>query len=168
MAPVWAALATALAILLHWRRDRSLAWLAVAIFGLTVVLLVAGLVLDDTTYIKLSNSIGSLAFAAIIAVGLFARPSLLERTLGHSIQMTERGWSTLHAVWISVSQARAGTNETVWRTASDRTSAVSNGVSDLVWIRPVRPCALLDRRSLPAAARVIPAPATWLEPQGAT
>jgi intracellular septation protein len=128
------ALATALAILLRWRWDRSLPWLAIAIFGLTVILLAFGLVLDDTTYIKLSNTIGSLVFAAIIAAGLLARPSLLERTLGHSIRMTARGWSTLHGVWIFLSLARAGANEIVWRTTSDQTWAVYNGVSDLAWI----------------------------------
>jgi intracellular septation protein len=128
------ALATALAILLRWRWDRSLPWLAVSIFGLTVILLALGLVLDDTVYVKLSNTVGSLAFAAIIAAGLFARPSLLERTLGHSIHMTARGWSALHGVWICLSLARAGANEIVWRTTSDQTWAIYNGVSDLAWI----------------------------------
>lgn len=128
------ALATALAILLRWRWDRSLPWLAVSIFGLTVVLLALGLVLDDTVYVKLSNTIGSLVFAAIIAAGLFARPSLLERTLGYSIRMTAQGWSVLHGVWIGLSLARAGANEAVWRTTSDQTWALYNGMSDLAWI----------------------------------
>ena len=128
------ALATGLAIVLRWRWDRSLPWLAIAIFGLTVVLLALGLVLDDTTYVKLSNTIGSLVFAAIIAAGLLARPSLLERTLGHSIRMTAQGWSVLHGVWIALSLARAGANEVVWRMTSDQTWALYNGISDVGWI----------------------------------
>jgi intracellular septation protein len=126
--------ATALAIWLRWRWDRDLPWLAISIFGLTVILLVVGLLLNDTICIKLSNTIGSLAFAGIVAVGMIARPSLLERSLGHSLQMTAKGWTTLHVVWISVSVARAGANEVVWRNASDQTWAIFNGLSDMVWI----------------------------------
>jgi intracellular septation protein len=130
----FATVATAMAILLRWRWDRSLPWMAISIFVLTLILLTTGLVLDDTTYVKVSNTVGSLAFAAIVALGTLLRPSLLRRTLGYTIRMIPKGWRILHAGWISLSLARAGANEIVWRNASDRTWAIYNGVSDFVWI----------------------------------
>lgn len=130
----FACVATGLAILLRWHWDRRLPWLAIAILALTLILLALGLVLEDAVFIKLSPTIGSLVFAGIICMGLLARPSLLERTLGHSIRMTGRGWAMLHGVWILVSVARAGANEVVWRTTSDSTWAVYNGISDVLWV----------------------------------
>ncbi|MBD1203082.1 MAG: septation protein IspZ [Rhodobacteraceae bacterium] len=129
-----AAVATAAAVFLRWRWDKSLPWLAISVFTLSVVLLAAGLVFDDTTYVKISPTIGSLAFAAIIAGGLALRPSLLRRTLGYSLHMTSRGWAVLHAVWIGLSIVRAGMNEVVWRNVSDAHWAVYNGLSDFVWL----------------------------------
>lgn len=129
-----AAVATAAAVFLRWRWDKSLPWLAISVFALTVILLIAGLVFDDTTYVKISPTIGSLAFAAIIAGGLALRPSLLRRTLGDSLHMTARGWAILHVAWIGLSIVRAGMNEVVWRKASDDHWAVYNGLSDFVWL----------------------------------
>jgi intracellular septation protein len=129
-----ASIATGIAIVLRWRWDRSLPWLAISIFTLTIVLLTIGLVLDDTTYVKVSNTIGSVLFAAIIGIGMFLRPSLLQRTFGDTIHMTARGWHILHIGWISLSLARAALNEVVWRNASDQSWAIYNGVSDIVWI----------------------------------
>ncbi|GGK19556.1 inner membrane-spanning protein YciB [Salinarimonas ramus] len=129
-----ATLATALAIALRWRWDRTLPLMAISIFGLTIVLLTIGLVLDDTTYVKVSNTVGSLAFAAIVAGGMLLRPSLLRRTLGYTIHMTDAGWRTLHLAWIALSVARAAANEVVWRGFSDDVWAVYNGVSDIAWI----------------------------------
>ena len=127
-------LATIAAIGLRWRWDRALPWMAMSIFLLTLVLLATGLALDDTTYVKISNTIGSLAFAGIIALGMLLRPSLLQRTLGYSISMTARGWRMLHVSWISVSVARAAANEAVWRNTTDSTWALYNGISDIAWI----------------------------------
>lgn len=129
-----ASIATVVAILLRWRWDRSLPWMAISIFVLTLVLLTTGLVLDDTAYVKLSNTIGSVAFAAIIAAGMLLRPSLLRRTLGYKIHMTAHGWHILHGSWIFLSLARAAANEIIWRNVSDRTWAIYNGVSDIAWI----------------------------------
>ena len=108
--------------------------MAISIFVLTVVLLTVGLILEDTTYVKVSNTIGSIGFAAIVGLGLFLNPSLLRRTLGHSIQMEPSGWWVLHLGWVVLSIARAVANEIVWRTLSDRTWAIYNGVSDIAWI----------------------------------
>lgn len=129
-----AAVATTVAILLRWRWDRSLPLMAISIFALTLGFLAVGLVLDDATYVKLSNTLGSLAFAVIIAFGMLARPSLLRRTLGYSIHMTDDGWRVLHLTWIAISVARAAANEVMWRNVSDRTWAIYNGVSDIAWI----------------------------------
>lgn len=129
-----AALATMIAIGLRWRWDRELPWMAISIFALSLILLASGFLLDDATYVKLSNTVGSLAFAVIVAFGALLRPSLLRRTLGHSVHMTPQGWRALHLGWISLSLARAAANEVVWRNASDRTWTIYNGVSDLAWI----------------------------------
>ncbi|MFN3262026.1 MAG: inner membrane-spanning protein YciB [Pikeienuella sp.] len=130
----FATAATAMAVFLRWRWDRTLPLMAISILLLTVVLLGAGLVLDDTTFVKISNTLGSLAFALIVAFGMMLRPSLLRRTLGHSIRMNARGWRVLHIGWISLSVARAAANEAVWRTMSDDAWALYNGVSDIAWI----------------------------------
>lgn len=131
---IFATAATALAILLRWRWDKTLPLMALSIFGLTVVFLTVGLFLNDTTYVKVSNTAGSLAFAAIIGAGLWLRPSLLERTLGYSIHMTAPGWRRLHHAWIALSVVRALANEVMWRSFSDTVWAIYNGVSDVVWI----------------------------------
>lgn len=130
----FATVATAVAITLRWRWDRSLPLMAISIFVLTLFLLIVGLVLDDTTYIKFSNTIGSLTFAAIIALGMLLRPSLLRRTLGYTIHMKAQGWHILHVGWISLSIMRAAANEIMWRNVSDDTWAIYNGVSDIAWI----------------------------------
>ncbi|MEO0772721.1 MAG: septation protein IspZ [Pseudomonadota bacterium] len=129
-----AALATVIAMALRWHWDRSLPWLAISIFGLTAVLLVAGLLFDDTTWVKVSNTVGSLAFAVIVGLGLLMRPNLLKRTLGYSIQMEDRGWVLLHWVWIGLSLLRAAANEVMWRNFPDGVWAVYNGLSDIGWV----------------------------------
>ena len=108
--------------------------MARSIFGLTLFLLAAGLFFDNTTFVKVSNTVGSLAFAAIVAVAMRLRPSLLQRTLGYSIHMADQGWRVLHLAWISLSVARGAANELVWRNFSDRTWAIYNGLSDFIWI----------------------------------
>lgn len=130
----FATVATGIAIWFRWRWDRRLPLMAISILALTLILLSLGLVFDDTTYVKVSNTIGSAVFAAIIAGGAFLRPSLLQRTLGYTLQLTENGWRSLHIVWICLSLARAAANEVVWRNASDQAWATYNGLSDIAWI----------------------------------
>ncbi|MEM6727798.1 MAG: septation protein IspZ [Pseudomonadota bacterium] len=129
-----ATLATAAAIALRWRWDQRLPLMALAIFGLTAVMLALGHVYRSETFIKMSNTVGSLLFAAIIALGARLEPSLLERTLGHSLSLKPSGWHRLHGAWIAVSIARAALNEAVWRGRPTDTWAVYNGVSDIGWI----------------------------------
>lgn len=129
-----AAAATAVAVFLRWRWDQRLPLMAISIFVLTVALLGFGFVFNDPTYVKMTNTFGSLAFAGVIAGGMALRPSLLRRTFGHSIRMAPRGWRVLHLSWIALSLTRAGANEAVWRTTSGGTWALYNGISDIVWI----------------------------------
>jgi intracellular septation protein len=129
-----AAGATVIAVALRWHWDRSLPWMAVSIFALTLILLLAGLALEDATFVKVAPTVGSLAFAAIIGVGMMLRPGLVQRTLGYRLALTPQGWRMLEASWIGVSLLRAGANEVVWRNASDQAWAVYNGVSDVLWI----------------------------------
>jgi intracellular septation protein len=131
---VLATLATGVAVALRWRWDRRLPWMAISILGLTLVMLIAGLLVDDERFVKVSNTLGSLVFAVIIGVGMAMRPSLLQRTLGYSISMAARGWTVMHVVWIGVSLARAGVNEVVWRSMPDDAWAIYNGISDILWI----------------------------------
>lgn len=128
-----AAVATGLAIVLRWRWDRTLPLMAISVFGLTVALLLLALAFEDTTFVKLSATIGSLAFAAILAVGMGLQPSLLQRTLGYRILLDDRGWRILHLAWVAIALGRAGANEAVWRLTSDRTWVYYNGVADFVW-----------------------------------
>ena len=111
--------ATLLAIMLRWRWDRTVPWLALATLVLALVLLAAGLWFEDATYIKLRPTLGSLGFAVLLATGALTRPSLLRRTLGYRLRMTERGWVTLHVAWIVLALGAAAANEIVWRTQSD-------------------------------------------------
>lgn len=129
-----AAFSTVVAVLLRWQWDRSLPWLAIAILALTAILLLAGLAFDDTTFVKVSPTVGSLAFAAIVGCGYFLRPSLLERTLGYSLCLSRRGWSLLHVVWVGLSILRAALNEVIWRNGTERAWVLYNGFSDFAWL----------------------------------
>ena len=130
---VFAALATIVAIVLRWRWDQSLPWLAISIFALTAVLVTAGFFFNDTTFVKISATVGSLAFAVILGVGLFFKPSLIERTLGYKLQLRDDGWLIMNFAWIGVTLLRAGANELVWRNASDQIWVLYNGFSDFAW-----------------------------------
>lgn len=129
-----AAVATVIAVALRWHWDRGLPWMAVSLFALTLILLLAGLALEDATFVKVAPTVGSLAFAAIIGAGMILRPGLVQRTLGYRLALTPQGWRMLEASWIGVSLLRAGANEVVWRNAADSAWAVYNGVSDVLWI----------------------------------
>ncbi|MCK0168096.1 hypothetical protein MWU52_11080 [Jannaschia sp. S6380] len=86
---------TALAILLRWRRDRTLPLGAISISGPTIVLLPVGPIRNHANDFKC-------AFAAIIALGMVLEPGLLHRTTGHSPRMTARGWCDLHLARIGL------------------------------------------------------------------
>ncbi|MEM6382237.1 MAG: septation protein IspZ [Pseudomonadota bacterium] len=131
---LWAAavtvVATAVAVALRWRWDGSIPWLAVSTLVLAVVLTAFGLALNDETFVLVRPTVGALAFAGILAVGAFARPSLLQRTLGYRLQIKEAGWPVLHAAWISISVFSAFANEVARRVLSTDHWAIYNVASD--------------------------------------
>ncbi|KIC51776.1 septation protein IspZ [Tateyamaria sp. ANG-S1] len=129
----FAAVATLIAIVLRWRWDQSLPWLAISIFFLTAVMVTAGFFFNDTAFVKISATVGSLVFAVILGVGLFFKPSLVERTLGYKIKLVDEGWLLLNYSWIGITLLRAGANELVWRNATDRVWVLYNGFSDFAW-----------------------------------
>ncbi|APX12842.1 inner membrane-spanning protein YciB [Tateyamaria omphalii] len=129
----FAGVATLIAIVLRWRWDQSLPWLAISIFALTTVLVIAGLFFNDTTFVKISATVGSLAFAVILGLGLLFKPSLIERTLGYKLQLTDEGWYVMNFAWIAITLLRAGANELVWRNTSDKTWVLYSGFSDFGW-----------------------------------
>jgi len=130
----WAAgatvLATSIAVALRWRWDGSVPWLAVATLALVVVLTLAGIALQDETFVLVRPTVGALAFAAILALGALARPSLLRRTLDYKLQIEDAGWRVLHVAWVGLSLLSAGANEVARRTLSTDTWALYNAASD--------------------------------------
>lgn len=131
---LWAAavtvLATGVAVALRWRWDGAIPWLAVATLALAVILTAFGLALKDETFVLIRPTVGALAFAAILAVGALARPSLLERTLGYRLQLERQGWAVLHMAWITLSLLSAGANEVARQVLSTDHWAIYNVASD--------------------------------------
>ena len=131
---LWAAaatvLATALAVALRWRWDGAVPWLAVATLILALVLTAAGVVLRDETFVLVRPTVGALAFAAILAAGALARPSLLRRSLGYKLRIDDTGWRVLHGAWIALALASAMANELARRVLSTDHWALYNVLSD--------------------------------------
>ncbi|MCR9222001.1 MAG: septation protein IspZ [Alphaproteobacteria bacterium] len=125
-----AAAATGVAVAIRWRWDGCAPWLAVATLVLALVLTAFGVVLNDETFVLVRPTIGALAFAAILAVGALARPSLLRRTLGYRLRIKEAGWRVLHLVWIALALLSAAANEIAWRALTTDQWALYNVLSD--------------------------------------
>ncbi len=98
--------------------DRQVPFIALATVALSITLLTVGIVLDDESYIKIRPTIGSVAFATIVAIGFAFRPSILERSLGYKLTMTPTGWTLLHLGWIGLALSLAMLNELVRRNTS--------------------------------------------------
>ena len=122
--------ATSVAVLLRWRWDREMPWLAIATLTLAVLLTVLGVVLDDARFVLVRPTVGALAFGVMLALGALARPSLLERTLGYRLKLEARGWYLLHLVWVTITFFAAGANELARRVLSIDAWAVYNALSD--------------------------------------
>ncbi len=90
--------------------------IAVAALMIVLVLGGAGLILDDELFIKVKPTVGNGLFALALLVGVFFKPSFLERALGQQLKMTGSGWRMLTGCWIGFSLCLAGLNELVWRT----------------------------------------------------
>ena len=110
-----AILAALVAVGLRYRIDGQLPYLALATVVLSVVLFTIGYALDDERFVKIRPTLGGVAFAAILAIGVSLRPSLLERSLGYKIELTPFGWRVLHLSWMGLALTFAAMNELVWR-----------------------------------------------------
>lgn len=96
--------------------ERRIPFLAVVTLVLVLGLGGASLLLDSDVFIKIRPTIGDCLFAGALAVGLYFRPSLLERALGTTIKLTEPGWRILTLWWIAFALFLALLNEMAWRT----------------------------------------------------
>ena len=117
------------AVILRYRIDGQLPFLAVATLALSLLLLTAGFLSDDERFIKIRPTIGGIGFAAILAIGSLFRPSLLQRSMGYKLEITATGWAVLHGAWITLALTIAGANELVWRSTSTDAWVTYNVVS---------------------------------------
>ncbi len=140
---LWAAgvtaVATTVAVVVRWHWDQAIPWLAVATLILAVVLTGFGFALNDETFVLVRPTVGACAFAAILGIGAFARPSLLRRTLSYRLHMENIGWHALHIAWIALALLSAGANEVARRALTTDQWAVYNVASDpaliaLIWL----------------------------------
>ena len=120
--------AAVVSVILRYRIDGQLPFLAIAAVALSVTLFSVGYMLDDEQYIKIRPTIGGIAFAAILAIGCLFRPSLLERSMGYKLLLLPSGWTVLHLGWMSLALTLALLNELVWRNTSTDTWVIYGAV----------------------------------------
>ena len=114
-----AAIAAAiLAVVLRYRMDGHLPYLAIATVLLSLTLFAIGLLFDDERYIKIRPTISGVAFAVIVIIGASFKPPLLQRSVGHKLGITDEGWRVLHFGWAGMALTLALVNELVWRNMS--------------------------------------------------
>ena len=89
-----------------------------------------GIALKDETFVLVRPTVGALTFAGILAIGAFARPSLLKRTLGYRLQLHDVGWHVLHATWIGITLLSGLANEFARRFLTTDQWAIYNVASD--------------------------------------
>lgn len=130
-----AAIATAtVSIVLRYRIDGAVPFLALATAVLSATLLCVGFLLDDERFIKVRPTVGAVAFAVIVAVGASFKPPLLQRSLGYKLLVTDAGWRLLHRAWAGLALSLALLNELVWRTTpTDLWVAYSAAASPLAF-----------------------------------
>jgi len=140
---LWAAgaavAATTVAVVLRWRWDGSLPWLAVSTLVLSLALTAIGIFLHDETFVLIRPTVGALAFAAVLVVGALARPSLLQRTLGYKLHIAAKGWPILNSAWIALTLFSALANEVARRALTIDQWVIYNVLSDpalfaLIWL----------------------------------
>lgn len=129
-----AIIAALIAVVLRYRIDGQVPFIAVSTVVLSVLFLGIGFALDDERYIKMKPTIGGVAFAVILASGMAFKPSLLERSLGYKLDIIPTGWNLLHLAWIGLALLLALTNDLVWRNTSTDLWVVYNVVSGPVAI----------------------------------
>ena len=121
--------AAIIAVVLRYRLDGQVPFLAVATVVLSVVLFGVGLLFDDERFIKIRPTIGGVAFALILLAGATLRPSLLQRTFGYKFILMPEGWRMLHLSWAAFALTLALLNELVWRNTSTDVWVVYGTVS---------------------------------------
>ena len=115
VATAMAIVAAVVAVAIRYRIDRQLPFLAIATVALSVLMFGVGVTLDDENYIKMRPTIGGVAFALILAVGITFKPSLLERSLGYKLLIVPPGWTVLHLGWMALALILALINVVVWQ-----------------------------------------------------
>ena len=121
--------AAILAVFLRYRIDGQLPFLAVATVALSMLMLGIGYTQDDENFIKIRSTIGGIAFALILGAGSLFRPSLLQRSLGYKLIITDGGWKILHLAWMGIALSLALVNELVWRNSSTDLWVAYNSLS---------------------------------------
>ncbi|MEM1286420.1 MAG: septation protein IspZ [Pseudomonadota bacterium] len=124
-----AIVAAVLAVFLRYRIDGQLPFLAIATVALSVLMLGIGFSQDNENFIKVRPTIGGIAFALILAAGSLFRPSLLQRSLGYKLIITDWGWRILHFAWMGIALSLALVNELVWRNTSTDAWVAYNSLS---------------------------------------
>lgn len=115
-AVLMAAVLVSLALSYKWERRVPLMPLVTAV----MVLIFGGLtlILRDEIFIKMKPTIVNLLFAATLFVGLALGKSFLQPLLGHTLQLSDRGWRVLSWRWAFFFVFLACLNEFIWRTFS--------------------------------------------------
>ena len=108
-------LATVAVLVIGRILDGRVPVLAVVTLILVLSLGGAGLIFNDETFIKVKPTVGSCLFGVALAIGLFFRPSFLERALGSQLTLERVGWRILTMCWIMFALCLAVLNEVIWR-----------------------------------------------------
>lgn len=113
-----AMVATVICVGIGWATVRR-----IPVFGIVTVVLALGmggmtLVLDDATFVEVQPTVGKVLFAAVLLVGMYLHPTMLERALGSFVILTDRGWRVLHWRWIGLALGWAVANEIARRVLS--------------------------------------------------
>jgi len=110
------AVVVSLALSYKWERRIPLMPLVTAV----MVLIFGGLtiILRDEIFIKMKPTIVNSLFAAALFAGLLFNKAFLQPLLGHTLQLSDRGWRVLTWRWAFFFVFLACLNEVIWRSFS--------------------------------------------------
>ena len=111
-------LTTIISLGLIWHWDKRVP--IIAVLGCVAVAFFGGLTLifEDEFFIKIKPTVISCLLAIVIFVTQLLGKQPMKVLLGKQISLTQRGWSYLATVWISMFVVTALANEFAWRTLS--------------------------------------------------
>lgn len=103
--------ATVVCVVLGWATQKR-----IPVFGIVTVVLVLAmggltLVYHEADFIKIKATVGKLLFALMLLIGMYLKPTMLERALGTMVFLSARGWRVLHLRWIGLAVMWAVANE---------------------------------------------------------